>query len=170
MSTPPDPTPVDSLSDPDALRDRDGVEYLTVSDDDHFESNQRTEGVAVVGVTNGAGDLALPTLEAGTILTHAMVEDGGDFADTAREGTHELLGIDVTLDDVLRVRRKVSSRPDAEEDAIAHVVVYAASPAGDAELPEEVPSCQVESTDWYDGVPDDLVSAEMRDDLERLLE
>lgn len=64
---------------------------------------------------------------------------------------------------------------DAEEFAAAeawtdHVVVYAASPAGDADLPGEVTSCQVESTDWYDGVPDDRLSEEMRDDLELLLE
>jgi len=162
-ATPVDPT--DSLADPETLRDRDGVEHVTVSDDDHFESNQRTEGAAVVGVTNADGDLALPTFESGTVLTHALVEDGGDFADTARSAAADLLGVDVALDDVLRVRRKVSAPPDADEAAVAHVVVYAASPAGDAELPEDPPSCQVESTDWYDAVPDDLVSAEMREDL-----
>jgi hypothetical protein len=162
--------PTESLADPETLRDSDGVEFVTVSDDDHFESNRDTEGVAVVGVTNVDGELALPTLEAGTVLTHAVVEADEDFADTAREGAHELLGIDVTLDDVLRVRRKVSSNPDADEEAVAHVVVYTASPAGEADLPGDVPSCQVESTDWYGGVPGDLVSAEMRDDIGLLLD
>jgi len=168
-TTPTGADPTESLTDPAALRDRDGVEFVTVSDDDHFESNRDTEGVAVVGVTNADGELALPTLEAGTVLTHAIVEADEDFADTAREGAHELLGVDVELDDVLRVRRKVSSRPGDDEDAVAHVVVYTASPAGDATLPEAVPSCQVESTDWYGGAPEDLLSEEMRDDLELLL-
>jgi|AntRauMinimDraft_4_1070384.scaffolds.fasta_scaffold00029_47 hypothetical protein len=153
-TTPTGDDPTESLTDPAALRDRDGVEHVTVSDDDHFESNRDNEGVAVVGVRDADGELALPTLEAGTVLTHAIVEAGEDFADTAREGAHELLGVDVGLEGVERVRRKVSTN-DGEE-AIAYDVVFAASLVDDAELPDETPSCQVESTGWYDALPENF--------------
>ena len=130
------------------------VDDAEIEDDSHFEMNRDTEGVAVVGVTNADGELALPTLEAGTVLTHAIVEAGEDFADTAREAADELLGVDVELEGVERVRRKVSTN-DGEE-AIAYDVVFAASLVDDAGLPEETPSCQVESTDWYDALPEDF--------------
>ncbi|MFC3477966.1 NUDIX domain-containing protein [Halobacterium litoreum] len=146
--------PTASLTDPEALADRGDVDYVEVSDDSHFEMNRDTEGVAVVGVTSD-GRLALPTFESATVLTHAVVESGDDFADTAREGAHELLGIDVDLDSVERVRRKVSTSDDGEE-VVAHEVVYAASPADGADLPDDAPSCQVESTDWYDSLPEDF--------------
>jgi len=145
--------PTESLTDPERLRGADGVEHVTVSDDDHFESNRDTGGIAVVGVTRD-GRLALPTFEVGTALTHAVVGSGGDFADTARESAHDLLGVDVRLDGVERVRRKVST--DDGETAVAYDVVFAASLADDAGLPDAVPSCRIESAEWYDSLPPDF--------------
>jgi len=169
-----DPTPTDpteSLTDPGSLADRDGVDYVEIEDDSHFEMNRDTEGVAVVGVTNDDGELALATSEAGSVVAHAVVKSGDGFADTAREAANELLGVDVELEAIERVRRKESTSDDGKE-AVAYDVVFAASITDDADLPEQVPSCQVESTGWYDSLPEDFAyhNDEMCDDARLFVE
>ncbi|WP_232703467.1 hypothetical protein [Halobacterium wangiae] len=166
-ATPTDPT--ESLTDPAALADDPGVDYREATDDSHFELNRDNEGVAVLGVTDEAGELALADVGPVTILPHAVVEPGADFAAVAHHAADELLGIDVTLDDLVRVRRKVSTSEDAEDDAVAYDAVYAASPAGDGVLPDEVTSCQVEETGWFDSLPDALPD-DMRDDARLLID
>ena len=161
-TTPTDP--IESLTDPETLRHRDGVEYLATTEDDHFGQDEGVAGVAVVGLTNADGALAFATFEEVTILPHAVVETGDDYAAVAREAAADLLGVDVDLDDVVRVREKAS--PSGDSDGVAYVVVFAASPAGDGVLPDaaDVPSCRAESTGWFDRVPEDLQTGEMRED------
>jgi len=161
--------PTESLTDPETLRDADGVDYSEITDDSHFEMNRDNEGVTVVGITNDDGELALATLERATVVPHAVVEPGRDFAAVAHDAADELLGIDVTLDDVVRVRRKVSTDDETGAEAVAYDVLYAASPAGGGDLPDEVARCQAESTDWFDSVPEDL-PGEMRDDAALFLD
>jgi hypothetical protein len=166
-STPTDPT--ESLTDPAAFRDADDVDYDEIEDDSHFEMNRELAGVAAVGVTDSNGRLALVEFEAGTALTHGMVEPGEDFAENAREGAHELLGIEVTLDALVAVRKKTSTDPDSGEEVVAHDAIFAASPADSETLPADVPSCQVEATGWYETLPDGL-SGIMREDAELFIE
>jgi len=160
------PTPTESLTDPASLRGRDGVEYVTETEADHFGQDDGVAGVAVVGLTNDDGALAFASFEDVTILPHAVVETGEDYATVARDAASDLLGVDVDLDDVVRVRRKQSPAGGTSAEHVAHVVVFAASPPGDGSLPdaEDVTSCQAESTGWFDGVPDDIQTPEMRAD------
>lgn len=158
--------PTESLTDPETLRDRDGVEYLGVTEDDHIGQDSDISGVAVVGLTNDDGALAFATFEEVTILPHAVVEPDEDYVDVAHGAADELLGIDVDLDDVVRVRRKDSPSSGNDDEDVAHVVVFTASPAGDGVLPdaEDVTSCQARATGWFERVPDDLQTEEMRED------
>lgn len=162
--------PTESLSDPDTLRDRDGVEYLEMTEADHFGQDEGVAGVAVVALTNADGALAFASFEDVTILPHAVVEAGDDYATVARDAAADLLGIDVDLDSVARVRRKAT--PPGGSDGVAHVVVFTASPAGDSVLPDatDVTSCQAESTGWFDRVPEDIQTAEMREDARLFLD
>jgi hypothetical protein len=161
--------PTESLTDPAALADDPGDDYDETEDDSHFEMNRDNEGVAIVGITNDDGELALASFEQATVVPHAVVEPGRDFAAVAHEAADELLGVDVTLDDVVRVRRKVSTDEASREQAVAYDVVFSASAADDGALPDEVTSCQVEATGWFDGVPEALPGNEMRDDAELFL-
>lgn len=162
-----DTTPADlteSLTDPEMLRDPDDVESLVVTEDDHIGQEPDISGVAVLGLTNDEGALAFASFEEMTILPHALVEPGEDFVDVAHDAADELLGVEVDLDAVARVRRK-DSRSGGSED-VAHVVVFAASPTGDGVLPdaEDVASCQTQTSYWAKRVPDDLETEEMRED------
>jgi hypothetical protein len=161
--------PTESLTDPAAFADADDVEFVDIEDDSHFEMNRDLAGVAAVGVTDDAGRLALVQFETGTATTHGMVEPGEDFAENARDGAAELLGVDVELDALVRVRRKVSTDPGSGDEVVAHDAVFAASPADSAALPDDVPSCQADSADWYDPLPDGL-SGVMREDAELFVE
>ena len=163
--------PTESLTDPGGLRDRDGVEFRDETEADHFGRDDGVAGVAVAGLTNDDGALAFASFEDVTILPHAVVGTGEDYATVAREAARDLLGVDVELDDVVRVRRKAT--PDGETDGgVAHVVVFAASPAGDGVLPdaEDVTSCQAESTGWFECVPEDLQTEEMHADARLFLD
>ena len=165
IDTTPSTDPTESLTDPETLQGAGGVDYCEATDDSHFEMNRDNEGVVVLGVTNESGDLALARLGSACILPHAVVEPGADFAEVAHDAADELLGIDVTLDDLAHVRHKVSVSEDTDEEAVAYDVVYGASPADDGHLPDEVTSCQVEETGWFDSVPEDFPEDEgMRDD------
>lgn len=161
--------PTESLSDPETLRDRDGVDFEDVEDDSHFEMNRDHAGVAALAVTNDDGALALAAFDHGPMLPWFPVDLGGDFADGVHTAADALLGIDVDLDDVVRVRRKVSTSDDGER-AVAYDVLYAASPADDGTLPAEVPNCEAETANWYASVPDDLTDGNMRRDAELVLE
>jgi len=173
------PAPTESLTDPEVLRDREDIEYVELTEANHFGQDEGVAGVAVVGLTNDDGALAFAAFEEVTILPHAVVEAGEDYATVAREAAADLLGVDVRLDDVVRVRRKTTPSGEGDSDAegddnddVAYVVVFAASPTGDGVLPdaEDVPSCQAESTGWFERVPEDLQTEEMRADARLFLD
>lgn len=168
-STSADPT--ESLTDPESYRAADGVDYYEAEDDSHFEMNRDTAGVAAVGVTNADGAVALVEFEPATMIPHARVEPGGDFAQAAHDAADDLLGVEIALDDLVRVRRNVSSPDDRDEEAIAYDVVFAATPATE-NLPDadDVQSCQAEATSWFDSIPDDLPDGGVRADAELFID
>ncbi|MFB6071957.1 MAG: hypothetical protein ABEJ88_03220 [Halobacterium sp.] len=161
--------PTESLTDPAAYRDADGVDYVEVSDDSHFETNRDTAGVTAVAVTNAAGELALVRLENATVVPWAKVDAGGDFAAAASEAVAPL-GVDVDLNELVRVRRKVSAREGAEEDAVAYDVLFAASPVDGDDLADDPANDRVESVEWVDSVPADVPEGNMRADAALFLD
>lgn len=161
--------PTESLTDPAAFADAEGVEYRAVEDDSHFEMNRDHAGVAAVAVTNDDGALAFAEFDHGPMLPWFPVDPDGDFADGAHTAAEALLGIDIELDALVRIRRKESTSDDGER-AVADDVVYAASPAGDGTLPAEVPNCEAETADWDAEVPDGVADGSMRADAELFLE
>ncbi|WP_143052181.1 hypothetical protein [Halobacterium jilantaiense] len=145
------------------------MDYQAVEDDSHFEMNRDHAGVAAVAVTNDDGAVAFAEFDHGPMLPWFPVEPDGDFAGGANTAAEALLGIDVELDALVRIRRKDSTSDDGEQ-AVAYDVVYAASPTGDGTLPAEVPNREAETADWYAEVPDGVTDGNMRADAELFLD
>jgi ADP-ribose pyrophosphatase YjhB (NUDIX family) len=167
-TTPTDPT--ESLTDPAAFADADGVDYDEIEDDSHFEQNRDHDGLAAVAVTDADGRLALVEFEYATMIPWYHVEPGEDYVDAAHIATDVLLGIDVELDALVRVRKKTSTHEETGEQVTAYEALYAASPAGDAVIPDELPNCDAERADWFDSIPEDLPDGNMREDAELFIE
>lgn len=164
-----DPT-AEPLTDPSTLRDVDGVDYQTTErtdDAEHFERHEATDGFAAVAVTNGDGGLALTETGPVWILPHAGVEPGEDFVNVARRAADDLLGLDVTIDRVVRARRKDCTLEDSDRETTVHDVVFEATPADDATLPaaDDVQSCQADAIAWFDHVPENVPENEVREDI-----
>jgi ADP-ribose pyrophosphatase YjhB (NUDIX family) len=164
-----DPT-AEPLTDPTTLRDVAGVDYqITERTDDaeHFERHEATAGFAAVAVTNADGEIALTETGQVWILPHAGAEPGEDFVDVARRAADDLLGLDVTIDRVVRARRKDCTLEDSNRETTIHDVVFEASPADDATLPDadDVQSCQADAIAWFDHVPESVPENEVCEDI-----
>lgn len=162
--------PTRTLTDPSALCDRDGVEYVAVTDDEDLEAVRDRAGTAVLCVTNADGELALSSLHDVDFLPHALVEPGDDFVAVAHAAARELLGIDVVLDDVVRVRRTKAQTDGGTAEAYA--VVFAAAPAGTGDLSdaEAATAERVTGASWVDAVPEDLPGDGMSKDARLFLD
>lgn len=169
--------PPASLTDPDALRDRPGVDVEDRTarvPPGEFEEHDRWAGIAVVAVTDGDGRAVLLwNDDEHGLLPHAPVEPGDDFATAARRAAEEQVGVAVDLDAVVRVRR-TEYRP-AGDDArrtTVHDVLFRASPAGRAsgdDAPTTDRGCWTAA--WADDLPPnpDWDRPDVRDDLRRFL-
>lgn len=168
---------IDELPDPEALRDRDDVDYredTVVHDEAHLELNESIDGRAIVGLTDAEGRLLLRRAgcDDDLVLPHPPVEPGEDFAAVARRGIDELAGIDVVVDGVERVRR-VEFRLEGDEQrrTTVHHVVLRASPRADATGAEA--ALDVTGTpdvDWFDEAPESVPEGEPGADLRLFLE
>ena len=129
---------MDAITDPASLRGRDDVEFLApepTESADHFDAYADAAGRAIVGVTDDDGRLLVmehPELPVPGLNT-TVVESGADFVATAREGVALGTGLDVAVEDVLRVRHQRPRHPDDRETE-AYEVVFAATPTGDGEI------------------------------------
>jgi len=162
--------PLDSLSDPAALAEREDVEAAATTfeheEADHCEAG--AGGRAIVGVTNEHGEVLLWVHENGhAILPNVVVDGGGDWARAAREDVADRMGLPLDIDGVERVREVdhvLATAGDEVADAdgepehldTTQHVVFAASPARSADERDvpEVDTCDdVWSAGWYDDLP-----------------
>lgn len=165
---PPDETPEsavpESLTDPDALRDRDDVafhEERDVVDEETFETVAELDDTAPVGVTNADGEVLLMRITADCRLKipAAAVEPGDDYAETARRWVETNAGFAVAFDDIAGVWRYEVRVDGADRTATRQFVVFAASPApgergagGPAEISADREAVHAA---WYDTLPDE---------------
>ncbi|MFC3957021.1 hypothetical protein [Halovivax cerinus] len=148
--------------DPDSLRERADVEFeetTTVHEDrDHFESHGHD--VAVVGVTNGAGDVCLFVNEDAAFagLPWAAVADG-DWITGAHSSIEDWCtgeGVDIVVEEPILVRRV--EHEVAGEDGVkatTHTILFRAAPVeSDPDL-SNVTGAEDWTAGWFDGVPND---------------
>lgn len=159
---------------PDALIDREGVEFreeAPVEHQSHFDHYEPIEGVVAVGVTNGAGEVLLFVNgeEDHAVLPHGPVEAGEDWAAVARREVEDFSGVPVEIQAVERVRRKYYTPEDDDRRITAYDVVLRASPVADGI--EVSPLCDDNDWEvgWFDGTPVDIDEGAETDDIRLFL-
>ncbi|MFB6269112.1 MAG: hypothetical protein ABEH83_04155 [Halobacterium sp.] len=128
------PSAVDSLTDPYALRDVDGVEVVESTrpvPDEKFEAlRERYDaiaGVVQVGLTNGDGDVLLWG-ESAAAPPGDSVDDGDDWVAAARDAMEALTGQRVSVDRPLFLEITCFARESDESETFpAPSVHFAAS-------------------------------------------
>jgi hypothetical protein len=156
----------DSTFDPGTVAERAGVDstdrtYVHETTD-HCEVD--AAGRVVVGVTDDRGRclLLVDHERSIAVLPNAVVAPGDDWLTAAREVVAEATGLDVVIDDPVRVRRVEHTTEETDEphNVSSHVLFEATCPDDDSDLTTtEDSSFEV---GWYDGLP-----VEIPDDLPR---
>lgn len=160
------------LTDPEALRDRDDVEFVESTrafPDDQFEAlrerYQTIDGVVLVGVTTddsvllwGDDDWAPPG---------GNVGPDEDWTAAARRHAEDVTGRDVTVDGPVAVEYNEFHREGDETDSFPAPVVHFELSLPDADdaflddptIPADAENDLIEEDTrlaWFDGVPDDV--------------
>jgi len=128
---------MDTLTDPATLRDRTDVEYVEAdpeTNEGHYEAYEDHAGTVVVGTVDD-GRLAL--LEHDEVddrrPSFTRVEEGGDYVTAAERIVRDGTGLDVRIDEALRVRHH-TYRTDDGAETTGYDVVFTATPTGDGEV------------------------------------
>lgn len=155
-----EPSPTDSFTDPETLRERDDVEVhrdAEVVDRETFEVVDDLDHVAVVGVTNDDDEVLLMrvTDDCDLKLPTPSVAPGEDYAEAAREWVAEQAGLRIELDALEAAWRYEARHADEDRATERYFVVYGASPASDG----EVGTGEAEAAGWYDDLPDGATPA-----------
>lgn len=170
--------PIDSLTDPEALRGRTGVPFSQQTSEHEDHCSIGVAGRVAVGVTDGDGRfLLLCNDELGiAIMPHGTVDADENWAAIARREAEGQTGIAVGLDEIVAVRAVDHLVEGTDEPHCStHRVVFAGSPAGG-----EIHDCK-RSADagsdtwragWFERLPEALAAPEgvPGDDLELFLE
>jgi len=163
----PSATTVESITDPESLRDRDDVRFTeetAVLDRETYESvrgqSEVGDGAALVGITNDDGEVLLKDTCTGWLPPGGNVAPDGDWAAVARQQAESWTGVAVELDAIERVRRidrRLEGADPSETPALPfHVVYFRASPAaGEAVAGDSAPDG---SDDSASGESDDSAS------------
>lgn len=154
---------LDSLTNPEGLRDRDDVTFTTETrrHDDVDHCGVDVAGQAIAGIENDDSELLLLLNdELGVaVLPHASVERGDDWAAVARQGVENQTGISVTLDHIEAVRQVDHVVADAgKPHTTTHRVLFAGRPAG-GEIHDCKRAASAGSDDWRAGWFTDLPDA-----------
>jgi hypothetical protein len=129
---------MDALTDPEILREREGVEFRDMPPEEHhnhFELYEPIAGMVIAGVTDADGRLLLLGHEDAPYptLPYGKVTPADDWVATTRATVADSTGVAVTVDDVRRVRHN-TYRSKAGEETTGYDVVVAASSDGDGDL------------------------------------
>lgn len=170
---------LDSLTDPESLRDRDDVPFVaeTSVHDDADHCSVGIEGRAVVGVTDADGRLLLAIHEDASVamLPHGPVESGDDWTAVGRRAVEEMTGVAVEIDEPELVRDfDHFVEGDDERHTTSYNVVFRASPVAGGSGADDpgVPENDDWDAAWFDEFPEDLsdVGGSVEDDVRLFLD
>lgn len=141
-----------TLTDPESLLGREDIDIAAETnvheDSDHCGIGNA--GRAVAGVQNDEGEfLVLVNEEIGiAIMPNAVVDEGGDWAATARDDVEATTGISIAIDDVEAIR-DVDHRMEEESDPHTTTwrVLFRARPTGGG-IQDCKQSADAGSDDW----------------------
>ncbi|AHG05090.1 hypothetical protein HALDL1_02310 [Halobacterium sp. DL1] len=157
----------ETLTDPETLCDRDGVDVREQTHDvdaEEFEDVTDLDSHVAVGTADDRGVLLQNDGHHGWTLPAFAVEPDDDWLAVARRGFESLTSTTVAVDAVERVRRLEYRVPDTDQTAVVWNVVVRATL--DDSLPDD-PETNDEGIElrWFDEVPDDAPEA-VADDIE----
>lgn len=165
---------IDELTDPGTLTDREDVEHReetrTVGPGG-LDPWEPIDGVVVVGVTGGDGDVLLVDLDDrhGWALPHGPVRPGQDYVDAGEQFVKHHAGLDVEVTHPERVRHVEYQRVDDAGRTTVDFLVVAARPATDTEGND---AAVLDSPDvgWFDAIPDDVTDGDQSEDVRLFLD
>lgn len=152
-------TATPSVTDPEVLRDREGVpfhEETVVADAETVETVADLDDMAPVGVTNAAGEvLAMRITDTCSWkIPTSSVDPDEAFAAAARDWVAENAGIDVELDGPEAVWHRRFEAEDGERTASRYFVVYGGTPtADDPTVPTADAPDPATEAGWFDSLP-----------------
>jgi len=178
---------VESLSDPETLRDRDDVAFRDEETvlgpgeyEDVRERVERVAGLVLAGVVDDEGRTLLVNREGcsrGWMLPGSVVAPGDDWAAAGRRAVERMTGVTVAVHGPAAVRRTVyrpaegeavaesqsTASPDGKHP-VSNDVVWRASPTGGGTLPD-APVVDGDEWDagWFDDLPQDVDAADEDD-------
>jgi ADP-ribose pyrophosphatase YjhB (NUDIX family) len=127
---------MDSVTDPESLRDHDGVEFseqTVVVDDEEFETAtegaESQAGMVVVGVTNDDGEILLVDSEwvDGWVPPNGPVGTDEDWAAAADRWSEDQLGFPVAVGDPEFVVRTETQPESGDSSVVGYTVGFTAS-------------------------------------------
>jgi hypothetical protein len=129
---------MDELTDPEALRQREGIEFRDTPPEEHhnhFELYESIAGMVIAGVTDADGRLLLMEHEDAPYPTmpYGKVTPADGWVATMRETVADSTGVTVTVNEARRVRHN-TYRSETGEATTGYDIVFAASPDGDNDL------------------------------------
>lgn len=149
------PSGLAPITDPDTLRDAEGVEFhadTDVAPPEAVEQMAEAEDMAIVGVENEAGEVLLRRLTdtCSWKLPVALVEEGEDYAAAISDHVTETIGA-LELDAVEGVWHVDVRTEDGEQTASRTFVVFSGT-LDDTDL--SVPDDGVTEAGWFDELPE----------------
>ncbi|SER68527.1 NUDIX domain-containing protein [Natrinema salaciae] len=165
---------MDSFSHPESLRDRESIPFHEETrsvDRTAFESiAEDVDSHAVVGITNDEGAVLLQNDGShGWTLLAFPAEPGADWTTVVRQEATELLGIEVVLDQVERVRRlDLHLSSDDRQSVTMYNVVFRGAVDGTIDLEERRRTNDDPKLGWFTGVSDEQDGA-VADDIRRFV-
>ncbi|SDJ44329.1 hypothetical protein [Natronorubrum texcoconense] len=157
---------VESVTDLESLRDRPGVQFHEETervDSELFETLETLDDMAVVGVTNGDGDVLLMrvTEECALKLPTAEVGPDEDYAAAARNWVESQAGLEITLDSLEGVWCHEGRLEGTDRTTTRAFVVFGATPEVDEDGTDGTTDKRTEAytVGWYAELPTDAAVA-----------
>lgn len=167
---------MDSLLDPDSLRNRDDITFRgeqSVDDQDDFEYFDAISGMAAVGILNERGEILLMNSPHGWRLPYGPVEAGADWVTVGRRYGTVMTGVDIMIRRVERATEISRRLKGGSEETTSYDVVLSSVPVEGqpvASTPAFGPWNTVEVA-WFSDLPDDAYweHGDVVEDIRRFL-
>ncbi|WP_440770451.1 NUDIX domain-containing protein [Natronorubrum sp. DTA28] len=157
---------VESITDLERLRDRPDVQFHEETErvnSELFETLETLDDMAVVGVTNGDGDVLLMRVTEECALKVPTPEVGADedYAAAARNWVESQAGLEITLDSLVGVWCHEARLEGTERTTTRAFVVFGATPEvdGDGIVETTAEHPEAHAVGWFAELPDDAAVA-----------
>lgn len=162
MTSTPDTPAIESITDPETLRDHEDVPFhedSDVVDEETFQTVAELDDMAPTGVRNADGEVLVMrvTETCRWKIPSSSVADGAAFAPAASEWIARNTGLDISFDGIEAVWHYEATLEGSDRTASRYFVVFGATPARpDASVPTDDadPETVAHEVGWFDELPE----------------